>query len=50
MPGHATDLAMEFVAGTPLKGPLPLRDALEYAIQIADALAAAHSAGIVRRA
>ena len=49
MPGHATDLAMEFVAGTPLKGPLPLRDALEYAIQIADALAAAPFRSIVHR-
>src|SRR6516164_5346095 len=47
-------IAMEFVAGKTLdhligsKG-LPLRDTLKYAIQIADALDRAHSAGIVHR-
>jgi serine/threonine protein kinase len=47
-------IVMEFVAGKPLdqligrKG-LKLGDALKYGTQIADALAAAHSAGIVHR-
>ena len=47
-------IVMEFVAGKPLeqligrKG-VGLRDALKYAVQIADALAAAHAAGIVHR-
>src|ERR1035438_4917157 len=31
-------LVMEFVVGTPLKGPLPLERAVEYAEQILDAL------------
>jgi tetratricopeptide (TPR) repeat protein len=42
-------LAMELVEGRPLKGPLPVKQAIEYGIQIADALAAAHAAGIVHR-
>jgi Tol biopolymer transport system component/predicted Ser/Thr protein kinase len=47
-------IVMEFVAGKPLeqligRNGLPLRDALRYAVQIADALAAAHAAGIVHR-
>lgn len=47
-------IAMEFVAGTTLdeligKNSLRLRDALKYSVQIADALARAHSAGIVHR-
>jgi len=47
-------IAMEYVAGETLdkligrKG-LKVREALKYAIQIADALAAAHAAGIVHR-
>ena len=47
-------MAMEFVAGRTLgeligrKG-LPIGEALKYAVQIADALAAAHGAGIVHR-
>ena len=47
-------IAMEFIGGDTLdhvigtKG-LRVRDALKYAIQIADALAAAHAAGIVHR-
>jgi Tol biopolymer transport system component len=47
-------IVMEYVEGKTLadrigrKG-LPLRDALHYAIQIADGLAAAHAAGIVHR-
>ncbi len=42
-------LAMELVEGRPLKGPLPVRQVIEYGIQMADALAAAHAAGIVHR-
>jgi eukaryotic-like serine/threonine-protein kinase len=46
---HSPYLAMELVDGRPLKGPLPVEQAIEYGIQIADALAAAHAAGIVHR-
>jgi eukaryotic-like serine/threonine-protein kinase len=42
-------LVMEFVEGTPLKGPLPLDQALKYAAQVCDALDAAHRKGIVHR-
>src|ERR1041385_8682349 len=47
-------IAMEFVPGKTLdqligSNGLALRDTLKYAIQIADALARAHSAGIVHR-
>jgi serine/threonine protein kinase/tetratricopeptide (TPR) repeat protein len=42
-------LVMEFVEGKPLKGPLPLDTAREYALQIVDALDAAHRKGIVHR-
>src|SRR5215470_6813787 len=47
-------IAMEYVAGETLdhligKKGLRVRDVLKYAIQIADALAAAHAAGIVHR-
>src|ERR1700681_1275516 len=50
--GDTDFIAMEFVAGKTLhqligKNDLPLRDTLKYSIQIADALARAHSAGIV---
>jgi serine/threonine protein kinase len=52
--GETDFIAMEFVAGKTLhqligKNDLPLRDTLKYSIQIADALARAHSAGIVHR-
>src|SRR5215471_374789 len=40
-------LIMELVEGKPLKGPLPLSKAIEYACQILDALDAAHRKGIV---
>ena len=42
-------LVMEFVEGEPLRGPLPLDEALRIAGQIAEALAAAHEKGIVHR-
>jgi serine/threonine protein kinase len=47
-------IAMEYVAGKALnqliaRRGLPLGEALKYAVQIADALAAAHAAGIIHR-
>src|SRR5215468_3164096 len=42
-------LVMEYVEGQPLKGPLPVERAVEYASQILDALDAAHRQGIVHR-
>ncbi len=47
-------LVMEYLEGETLaarltRGKLPLDEALQYAVQIADALAAAHRAGIVHR-
>src|SRR5206468_5251679 len=47
-------LVMEYVQGESMdsrlqKGPLPLKQALEYGVQICDALEKAHRAGIVHR-
>jgi Tol biopolymer transport system component/tRNA A-37 threonylcarbamoyl transferase component Bud32 len=42
-------LVMEFVEGVPLKGPLSADKAMEYAVQILDALDAAHRQGIIHR-
>jgi len=42
-------LVFEYIEGEPLKGPLPLDRALDYAAQICDALDAAHSKGITHR-
>src|SRR5689334_21243513 len=45
----ANYLVMEYVEGVPLKGPLPLDKALEYAGKIASALDNAHSHGVTHR-
>ena len=42
-------LVMEYIEGEPLKGPIPVAQALKYAVQICDALDAAHQKGIVHR-
>ena len=47
--GATSYLVMEYVQGEPLKGPLPLAKTFEYAVQIAEALDAAHRRGIVHR-
>src|SRR5262249_28712059 len=40
-------LVMEYVEGAPIHGPLPLRECLSLAMQIATALEAAHAQGVV---
>jgi serine/threonine-protein kinase len=52
--GDTAFMVMEFVSGTTLAdriaaGPMSVSDVLTYAIQMADALAAAHDAGIIHR-
>ena len=42
-------LVMEYVNGEPLRPPSDVRKVLDVAVQIADGLAAAHSAGFVHR-
>jgi len=42
-------LVMEYIEGSPLKGPLPLDQTIRYAAQICDALDAAHRKGITHR-
>jgi eukaryotic-like serine/threonine-protein kinase len=42
-------LVLEYVEGTPLRGPLPERDVTRIALQIASALQVAHAHGILHR-
>jgi serine/threonine-protein kinase len=42
-------LVMEYIEGAPVKGPMPSDQALKYAVQICEALEAAHKKGIVHR-
>ena len=42
-------LVMEFIEGAPLKGPLPAAQAVALAVEVLDALEAAHVKGIVHR-
>ena len=42
-------LVMEYIEGTPLKGPLPLDEAIKYSLQICDGLDAAHEKGVTHR-
>ena len=42
-------LIMEYVEGKPLEGPLPLDQALRYAVEICDALDHAHRRGVIHR-
>jgi serine/threonine protein kinase len=42
-------LVMEYIEGAPVKGPLSTEKALRYAVQISDALDAAHRKGIMHR-
>ncbi len=42
-------LVLEYLDGKPLQGPLPVDVALQYAIQAASALQAAHAKGIIHR-
>lgn len=42
-------LVMEYVEGSPLRGPLPPEEATRLALEIAEALEAAHAKGIIHR-
>jgi len=47
--GQTEYLVMEYVQGKPLACPMEVRQAVEFGVQIADALAAAHRQGIIHR-
>ena len=47
--GGMTCLVLELVEGETLRGPLPVKKALDYARQIAEAVEAAHEKGIIHR-
>lgn len=47
--GDTEYLVMEYVQGKPLACPMEVRQAIEFGVQIADALAAAHRQGIIHR-
>src|SRR5262245_56339706 len=42
-------IVMEYVDGTAIKGPMPLKECLRFATQLATALEAEHAQGIVHR-
>jgi serine/threonine protein kinase len=48
-PGETDCLVLELVEGETLRGPQPIAIGLDYASQVADALAAAHAKGIIHR-
>ena len=47
--GEADVLVLELVEGETLRGPLPVQTALDRALQVAEALEAAHDKGIIHR-
>ena len=49
LPDGAGYLVMEFVKGSPLKGPFSVEKTVEYATQILNALDAPHRKGIIHR-